>query len=177
MTHRLEQLAAIFGQLALLAVGGVNTVVPEMQRQVVQVHGWMPAHEFTALFALAQAAPGPNMLVATLVGWQVAGLAGAAVATFSLVAPACLLTFVVSGAWQRFRAARWRVVVQAGLTPVTVGLLLAAAAVLARGAVHSVDTVLRVKLVKGHSERNRMLSGRGSRRAHRRAACGRQQSE
>ncbi len=142
MTHRLEQLAAIFGQLALLAVGGVNTVVPEMQRQVVQVHGWMPAHEFTALFALAQAAPGPNMLVATLVGWQVAGLAGAAVATLSLVAPACLLTFVVSGAWQRFRAARWRVVVQAGLTPVTVGLLLAAAAVLARGAVHGVGAAV-----------------------------------
>ena len=138
MTHRLEQLAAIFGQLALLAVGGVNTVVPEMQRQVVQVHGWMPAREFTALFALAQAAPGPNMLVATLVGWRVAGLAGAAVATLSLVAPACLLTFFVSGAWQRFRTARWRVVVQAGLTPVTVGLLLAAAVVLARGAVHGV---------------------------------------
>lgn len=140
MSDRLAALAALFGQLALLAVGGVNTVVPEMQRQVVQVHGWMSARDFAALFALAQAAPGPNMLVATLVGWRVAGLAGAAVATSSLIAPACLLTFLVSGAWQRFRAARWRVVLQAALTPITVGLLLAASVVLARGAVHGVGS-------------------------------------
>lgn len=138
MTDRLASLGALFGQLALLAVGGVNTVVPEMQRQVVQVHGWMAARDFAALFAVAQAAPGPNMLVATLVGWRVAGLAGAAVATISLVAPACLLTFLVCGAWHRFRAARGRVVLQAALTPVTVGLLLAAGVVLARGAVHGV---------------------------------------
>ncbi len=136
MTDRLLALTELFGQLALLAVGGVNTVVPEMQRQVVQVHGWMAPGDFAALFALAQAAPGPNMLVVTLVGWRVAGLAGAAVATGSLIGPACLLTFLVSGAWHRFRAARWRVVLQAALTPVTVGLLLAAAVVLARGAMH-----------------------------------------
>ncbi len=138
MSDRLVALASLFSQLALLAVGGVNAVVPEMQRQVVQVHGWMTARDFAALFALAQAAPGPNMLVVTLVGWRVAGLAGAAVATLSLIAPACLLTFVVSGAWQRFRAARWRAVLQAALTPITVGLLSAAGVVLARGAVHGV---------------------------------------
>ena len=138
MSDRLAALAALFGQLALLAVGGVNAVVPEMQRQVVQVQGWMSARDFASLFALAQAAPGPNMLVVTLVGWRVAGMAGAAVATLSLIAPACLLTFMVAGAWHRFRAARWRVVLQAALTPVTVGLLLAAAVVLTRGAVHGV---------------------------------------
>ena len=136
MTERLGALAALFGQLALLAVGGVNTVVPEMQRQVVQDHGWMSARDFAALFALAQAAPGPNMLVATLGGGRVAGLAGAAGATGCLIGPACLLTYLVSGAWHRFRAARWRVVLQAALTPVTVGLLLAAGVVLARDAVH-----------------------------------------
>ncbi len=135
MSGTLLSLAAIFGQLALLAIGGVNAVLPEMHRQVVDVHHWMSGREFTALYALAQAAPGPNMLVVTLVGWRVAGLAGAAVATGALVAPACLLTFGVALAWSRFRTAGWRIAAQAGLTPVTVGLVLAAALMLSRNTV------------------------------------------
>lgn len=128
----LPALAALFGELSLLAVGGGNTILPEMQRQVVDVHGWMTPQEFAAMYALAQAAPGPNMLVSTLIGWRVAGLPGALVATVSLCAPSSLLTFGVSGAWERFRQAPWRRVVQAGLTPVTVGLVMAGAAFLAQ---------------------------------------------
>jgi chromate transporter len=123
-------LAALFAQLSLVAVGGGNTILPEMQRQVVGVHGWMSAQEFAALYALAQAAPGPNMLVSTLIGWRVAGLPGALAATFSLCAPSSTLTYLVAGAWFRFREARWRRLVQAGLTPVTVGLVMSGAALL-----------------------------------------------
>ncbi len=127
----------------MLAVGGANALIPEMQRQV-QAQGWMGPAEFGALFALAQAAPGPNMLVVTLVGWQVAGLAGALVATGAFVLPAGVLTYVVAGVWERFREARWRRVVQAGLTPVTVGLVIAAAVALCRGAVIDLQTLLVV---------------------------------
>ncbi len=126
----LPALAGLFAQLSLVAVGGGNTILPEMQRQVVGVHHWMTAQEFAAMYALAQAAPGPNMLVTTLIGWRVAGLPGALVATGSLCAPSSLLSYVVSGAWFRFRDARWRRVVQAGLTPVTAGLIMAGAALL-----------------------------------------------
>jgi chromate transporter len=139
----LPALAALFSELSMLAVGGANALVPEMQRQV-QAQGWMVPAEFAALFALAQAAPGPNMLVVTLVGWQVAGLAGALVATGAFVLPAGVLTYVVSGLWDRFREARWRRVVQAGLTPVTVGLVMAAAILLCRAAVFDVQTLLVV---------------------------------
>jgi chromate transporter len=139
MSGPLADLAALFAQLSLLAVGGANALVPEMQRQV-QAHGWMQPSEFAALFALAQAAPGPNMLVVTLVGWRVAGLPGALVATGAFVVPTGLLTYAVSRAWQRFREARWRRVLQAGLTPVTVGLVVAAAALLCRSA--ALDTRL-----------------------------------
>lgn len=127
---QLGALAGLYGQLSLLAVGGGNTILPEMQRQVVSVHGWMTAQEFAALYALAQAAPGPNMLVSTLIGWRVAGLSGALVATGSFCAPSSVLTYLVSGAWHRFREARWRRIVQAGLTPVTVGLVMSGAALL-----------------------------------------------
>ena len=131
MRTPLAWLAFIFGQLSLLAVGGVNATVPEMQRQVVDVHGWMTARDFAALYALAQAAPGPNMLISTLVGQRVAGAIGAVVATLAMIGPSSLLTWASASAWHRFRARPWRRRVQAGITPVTVGLVAAAAALLA----------------------------------------------
>ena len=131
MNTPLAWLALIFAQLSLLAVGGVNSTLPEMQRQVVEVHGWMSARDFAALFALAQAGPGPNMMVSTLIGLRVAGLAGALVATLAMVGPSSLLTWASASAWHRFRARPWRRRVQAGITPVTVGLVAAAAALLA----------------------------------------------
>lgn len=126
----LAQLAAVYGQLSLLAFGGANAVLPDMQRQVVDVHHWMTAHEFAALYALAQAAPGPNMMVVSLVGWRVAGFWGALVTTGAVAAPSSVLTFLVSGVWYRFRDASWRKALQAGLQPVTAGLITASAALL-----------------------------------------------
>ncbi|WP_163574374.1 chromate transporter, partial [Klebsiella pneumoniae] len=76
MTSVLIALAVIFTQLSLLAFGGGNTILPEMQRQVVDIHHWMSAREFSTMFAVAQAAPGPNMMIVTLVGWHVAGWQG-----------------------------------------------------------------------------------------------------
>ena len=135
-------LLLLYGQLSLLAVGGVSSVLPEMQRQVVDLHRWMGATEFAALFALAQAAPGPNMLVSTLVGWRVAGLPGAVAATLGMVGPSSLLTWFTAGAWHRFRDRPWRRQVQAGLVPVTVGLVVAAAILLAGSTIHGVGTAL-----------------------------------
>jgi len=126
----LVQLAAVYAQLSLLAFGGANAVIPEMQRQVVDVHHWMSAHEFAALFALAQAAPGPNMMVVSLVGWQVGGFRGALVTTAAVAAPSSVLTLLVSGVWYRFKDAPWRKAVQAGLQPVTAGLIMASAVLL-----------------------------------------------
>ena len=123
-------LALVFGQMSLLAVGGVSSVLPEMQRLVVNQHRWMGSAEFAALFALAQAAPGPNMLVATLVGWRVAGLPGALAATLGMIGPSSLLTWLTAGAWHRFRDRPWRRQVQAGLVPVTVGAVMAGATLL-----------------------------------------------
>ncbi len=132
MSGNLLALLLINGHLSLLAIGGVNSVLPEMQRQVVGQYGWMTAHEFASLYALAQAAPGPNMMVTTLIGWRVAGIAGALVATLATVGPPALLTFWFSRVWHRHRNAAWRPVVQAGLSAVTAGLILAAAFLLAR---------------------------------------------
>lgn len=125
-------LAGIFGQLSLLAFGGGNTILPEMQRQVTIVHPWMTPQTFASLYALAQAAPGPNMLVSTLIGWRVAGLPGALAATGALCTPSSVLTFLTARLWYKFRERPWRRTIQAGLVPVTAGLVMAGAVLLAR---------------------------------------------
>ena len=131
MSAPLPGLALLFAELSLLAFGGGNSVLPEMQRRMVDVHGWMTAAQFNALFGLAQAAPGPNMMVVTLLGWRLAGVWGALVATAAMFGPSSLVTGIALRAWERFRHAPWRRAVQAGLVPVTAGLVSAGAAVVA----------------------------------------------
>jgi chromate transporter len=123
----LWHLVLVFAQLSLLAFGGANAIIPEMHRQVVDVHGWLGGREFVALYALAQAAPGPNLMVVSLIGWRVSGLAGAVAATLAVGVPSSVLVLLVSGMWYRFRDAPWRKATQAGLMPVTAGVIMAGA--------------------------------------------------
>ncbi|SAL76088.1 chromate transporter [Caballeronia terrestris] len=131
MNHVLVSLAAIFSQLSLLAFGGGNTILPEMQRQVVEVHQWMSKADFSALFALAQAAPGPNMMVVTLIGWHVAGWPGVIVTSIAKFGPSSLVTIAAMHAWERFKDHPWRRFIQSGLVPMTAGLVAASAALIA----------------------------------------------
>ena len=133
-------LLTLFGYFALLslfAVGGANAAIPEMHRIAVDVMHWMTDRQFADNFAIAQVSPGPNVIVVTLIGYHVAGLAGAAVATVGMCGPTCLLAFFVARVWDRFKDAPWRIAIQAGLVPVSLGLIGASAFVLARAADHS----------------------------------------
>jgi chromate transporter len=114
-----------FASLSLIAVGGANAVLPEIHRQIVENHHWLSEMDFGNLFAIAQAAPGPNVLFVTLVGWKLAGFAGALSATLAMLLPAALLTHFAAGVWDRFREAPWRMKIQAALTPLTIGLVTA----------------------------------------------------
>jgi len=116
----------------VLAFGGGNTILPEMQREVVQVHHWMSAEEFSALFALAQAAPGPNMMIVPLVGWQVAGWAGLLVSSLAKFCPSSIITLIALGGWKRYKDRPWRQIVQRGLVPVTVGLVVSSGLLIAK---------------------------------------------
>lgn len=130
MNQPLLPLSLLFVQMSLLMFGGANAILPELQRQVVDVHHLMTPHTFASLFALAQAAPGPNLMVISLIGWQVAGLTGAILTTVCAVTPSSILTWLVARVWYRFRDAPWRRAIQRGLVPVTAGLLLSSAALL-----------------------------------------------
>ncbi len=136
-TPPLLEIAMQFFVLSLLSVGGANAVIPEIQLRVVETRHWMTDEDFAQLFALSQAAPGPNVLIVSLVGWKVAGVLGGVVAMLAMSGPSSLLTYGVAHAWERWRDAPWRIAVQRGLAPVTVGLILSSGYILARAADHS----------------------------------------
>ena len=147
MSQTLIALAIIFTQLSVLAFGGGNTILPEMQRQVVDIHHWMTAQQFSALFALAQAAPGPNMMVVPLVGWHVAGFSGVLVTSLAKFGPSSLVTGFALRLWERFKDRPWRRTVQAGLVPVTAGLVTASAIVITQASASSWGTILIAAMV------------------------------
>ena len=120
--------------LSLVAVGGVNTIVPELHRQFVEVRGVLTEQQFADMFAIGQAAPGPNVLFVTLIGWHIAGVTGALLAAVALCGPTCTIAYFVTRVWDRFRDAPWRIAVQAGLVPVTIGFIAASAFLISRAA-------------------------------------------
>jgi chromate transporter len=128
-------LTAHLALLSSISFGGFPTVLPDVRDFVVTTHGWMTDREFSNYFALAQTVPGPNMiLMMTFVGWKVWGIAGAIASAVATFGPACILYFIAYRLWDRFRAAPWQRIVRAALVPVTVGLIIASGAVMARTA-------------------------------------------
>jgi len=127
----LLELALYFMLLSLISVGGMPSVLPELQRYAVDVKGWMTAEEFIQLFAVGQAAPGPNVLIASLVGWKVAGLGGALVALAAMCGPAAVLAWWVAEAWERFKDSPWRIAMQRAIAPIVVALILSGGFILA----------------------------------------------
>jgi chromate transporter len=130
--HSLVQIAVTFALLSLVAVGGANAVLPDMHRQVVDTLHWMNNADFARAFAIAQTAPGPNIIIVSVIGWRVAGWAGLVTATLAMVTPSCLVAFGVSRLFNRVAKAPWFSTVKNGLAPVPIGLLLASGVVLAR---------------------------------------------
>ncbi|MEP7084544.1 MAG: chromate transporter [Betaproteobacteria bacterium] len=128
----LLELAQQFLTLSLLSIGGANAIIPEIHLRAVEIERWMTDTDFSEMFALAQAAPGPNVLIVSLVGWKAAGTAGALVAMLAMCGPSSLLTYHFARVWERFREAPLRIAIQTALAPVTVGLIVASGYVLTR---------------------------------------------
>lgn len=120
-------LALVFTQLSVLAFGGGNAILPEMQHQVINIHHWMSAEQFSSLFAMAQAAPGPNMMIVPLIGWHVAGPAGLLVTSIAKFGPSSMITVYALKFWQRFKDHPFRSRFEQALKPITVGLVLVSA--------------------------------------------------
>lgn len=121
--HPTLQFALKVFELACIAVGGYVTILPDLQRYVVDVQGWMGGAEFALLFAIAVAAPGPNFMIVTLLGWTMGGVAGAVSATVAAVLPTFAISLIAGLQWNRFRGSKLQILLTRSLAPIAVGML------------------------------------------------------
>jgi chromate transporter len=135
---RLDLGALFLHFLALwcVAVGGPSAILPDIHRYVVEVHHLLTNREFAEIYTLAQVAPGPNVMYVTLIGWHLAGWAGAAATTIPLLVPATTLTLLVGHLSERYPNAAIFRAVRSGLMPITIGLMFASATILMRAVNH-----------------------------------------
>jgi chromate transporter len=127
---------ALFGHfllLSLLAVGGAVTVAPDIHRVMVDQMGLLSDAQFSASIAIGQASPGPNVLFVAVMGYQAAGLPGAAVTLFGMMLPSTTLA-LAAARWGHARR-DWRTVqaFKAGVAPIVIGLLFATGWILSTG--------------------------------------------
>ena len=130
-------LAWTFGLMSLFAVGGANAAIPEMHRVAVDVHHWMTDKQFADVFAISQMSPGPNVLIVTLIGYTVAGVTGALVATLAMCLPTALMAYGVSRILTKSSHSRWPAIIQSALVPLSIGLMGASGFIRARASDHT----------------------------------------
>jgi chromate transporter len=141
-SNPLFAIALTFATMSLFAVGGANSAIPEMHRVAVEVRHWLTDRQFADVYAISQLSPGPNVLIVTLIGYSVAGIAGALVATLAMCVPTAVLALFVSRFLARSSQARWPAILQAALVPLSIGLMGASGFILARTSDRTLVAVL-----------------------------------
>lgn len=132
---QIPALIGVFAYLSLLTVGGGMAALPELEVLTVDVHHWLTLQQVVHFYSVGQMAPGPNMMMVATIGEVVAGPLGALAVVVAFFLPTGLITFGVGRLWERLEGWPWRDAIQRGLAPVSVGLILAGAIGLAKGAI------------------------------------------
>jgi chromate transporter len=132
---QLGDIAGVFAYLSLLTVGGGMAAFPELKTLTVDTYHWVTFPEMLHFYSLGQLAPGPNMMMVVSIGAVVAGLPGAAVALIAFFLPTGIFTWAIGRLWTHLATWRWRPAIQTGLGSVSVGLVLAGAIIMGRGAI------------------------------------------
>ena len=132
--------------LSLLSIGGAISTLPDMHRYLVDQNHWLSEAQFNASVAIAQAAPGPNVLFIALLGWNVglntgsvwAGLFGMSIAMIGNLLPSTTLTYMAARWGHQNRDLRAVRAFKLGMSPIVIGLLLATGWIMA-GAHHTLS--------------------------------------
>ncbi|MCL6707165.1 chromate transporter [Pseudomonas sp. R2.Fl] len=118
-------LAQILIPFSLTSIGGGIAVIAGLQNETVNVRGWITETEFIHIFAVSRSAPGPGTMLATALGWKVAGWSGAVVASLAFFLPSSLLCYIVFRMTNSHREKEWHRIMREGLAPVGTGLIIA----------------------------------------------------
>ena len=125
-------LVAVLVPLSFASVGGASGVYAPLQHQTVDIMGWLTPREFIEFYGIARVTPGPGTMLATLIGFKVAGLPGAVAATLALFVPSSVTCFLVARIWKRYRGRPWHIAFERGLAPIGAGLMFAGVAAILR---------------------------------------------
>ena len=112
---------------SLVAFGGINALLPVLFKLSVTQEHWISSQTFADYFAIAQAAPGPNLMTVTLIGWHVSGVIGAAVATLAIAWPSSIMIFFLQRYITGMQQPRKQKAIQFAASALAVGLVLASA--------------------------------------------------
>ncbi|MYN01711.1 chromate transporter [Pseudoduganella sp. DS3] len=127
---KLGGLALHLALLSLTAIGGgVVLVAPDVHHYVSVQNHWLTDQQFASAYALAQAAPGPNLLFVTLIGWMIKGWVGAVVVTLAAILPSTCLVLALGAFINRHGGGegRWAGALRDALAPLAAGMLAGAA--------------------------------------------------
>jgi chromate transporter len=113
-------------------------MIPEIENEVVRSHHWLNHQEFADATALGQITPGPVLIMATFVGYRVAGIFAAILCTVCVFLPSFLMTIAAGSSLRRFRTNRQIQAFLRGVAPAVTGLLGAAAWSVARSGIHTI---------------------------------------
>jgi chromate transporter len=137
--------------LSLLSIGGAITTAPDMHRFLVDQQHWLTDAQFNASVAIAQAAPGPNVLFVALLGWNVGlnaggmltGMLGVLITMMGILIPSTTLTYVAAQWGHRNRQLRAVRAFKQGMAPIVVALLIATSWILATANSHGDGSALQ----------------------------------
>jgi chromate transporter len=130
------RIITVFGTLSVLGFGGGRGIFPQMRLDVVEHYHWLTAEQFANFYAIGKLVPGPATIMVVLIGFGIAGIAGAALAAVAMFLPSSILMFGFARVWDRSEGAPIHTILAKGFAPVIVGLVWASIAVIGRGAVN-----------------------------------------
>ncbi len=142
--------------LSMITIGGVSSIAPEIHRYLVEANGLITAQQFTDLYAIAQAAPGPNVLFITIMAYYVSGLAGALAVTAGMLLPATIYTSLYIRYRDRAVSPDWGRALKLGLAPLTVGLMFSISWIMVRSVDHHWISALLTGLTIWFSLRSKL---------------------
>jgi chromate transporter len=137
---RLIHLFLVFSLLSVLALGGGNSILPEMQHFTVHRLHWLTDAQFRSIYSLGQVVPGPNMLMVLVIGFQLAGWLGMCVVGMAFFVPDFIIALSMNRLWIHLGGWPWRLSIQRGLAPVAIGLMISGTYTIARLSIVDVKT-------------------------------------
>ncbi len=127
MISSLLSLFIKFSAFSLVAFGGINALLPVLYDLSVNQEHWINGQTFADYFAIAQAAPGPNLMTVTLIGWNVGGVIGALIATLAISWPSSIMIYFLQRVILNMQDKQKQQMIQFAAGALAVGLVLAAA--------------------------------------------------